>query len=83
MDETSKAIGSLEAVVSGLGRSLDRDRREAERRHGENTVLLDAIDRRLQTVEISRWKVLGGIAVVSWLLVGLGWLVAHAWPLGR
>lgn len=94
LDEISSAIGALQANMTNIARSIDRDRDVGDRRHVENSGRLDKIERKLDPLDetvraikpivdqyqISHWKIAGAAAVILPFIGFVGWLL---WTIGR
>jgi len=90
LDEISVMLGGLTAEVKHLGQTMKDNRDVADQRHAENKQRLDNIDTTLSTLsptvawmkpivknyQVTRWKVIGGLAVVGVIMWLLGWIVS-------
>jgi|SRR5580765_4235138 len=79
LDEISRAIGSLEASTTDLRVSFDKHCLDDDRRHGENISALHTLSDRLgkltETIQASRFKLVGAAFVVTMLIGFVGWLI--------
>jgi outer membrane murein-binding lipoprotein Lpp len=85
LDEISRAIGSLEAQVSSLVRSVDQDRDLANERHRENSEKLESIGTRVEKIEADVKPLAKTVATMEPIVAGYAvtrWKVAGAFALG-
>jgi hypothetical protein len=66
--DTTSRIAVLENQLNNLGSELKEFRQDSKEQHKQMMEKIDDIDQRLNTIERWRWMIIGGAAVLGFLL---------------